>query len=102
MRNCALWITPWVDRDTEVIMDTSAMTDQEWRAVVHHDRNVPPKDTILVLIHPERSMDLQLRVWEMPPLSMVDCMEVNGRRIAAYLVDKHCYHDPELRRRLRW
>ena len=102
MRNCALWITPWVDQDTEVIMDTSAMTDAEWRAVVHHDPDLPPKDTVLVLIHPARHMYLKAAVREMTPLVPYDFMDANGRNVAAYLINKHCYRDPELRRRLRW
>ncbi len=60
MRHCALWITPWVDRDTEVILDTDAMTEQEWCAVAHNDPDRPPKDTVLVLIHPARYRDLKL------------------------------------------
>lgn len=102
MRNCALWITPWVDRDTEVIMDTSALTETEWRAVVHNDPDVPPKDTVLVLIHPARHMDLKAAAREMSPLTFMDFEDVNGRNVAAYLIDKHCYGDPELRRQLRW
>lgn len=99
MRNCGLWITPWVDPGTEVIMDTSALTDEEWRVVVHNDPDPPPKDTVLVLIHPARYMDIQLTV--MTPLDFAD---VNGRRVAASIIDKHCFEDRtgKLAQRLRW
>lgn len=102
MRDCALWISPWVDRHTEVIMDTSAMTDDEWRAAVHNDPDTPPKGTVLVIVHPARYMDLKL---DMPiPLTPLDFLDPNNRRLAASLIDKHCFEDQtgQLARRLRW
>jgi hypothetical protein len=102
MRNCGLWISPWVDRDAEVILDTRALTEQDWLAVVHHDPDPPPKDTVLVVIHPARYMDIKAAVWEMAPLSFWDFDDANGRNVAAYLINKRCYSDPELRRQLAW
>jgi predicted DNA-binding protein (UPF0278 family) len=102
MRDCGLWITPWVDRNQEIILDTSALTESEWRAVVHNDPDSPPKDTVLVLIHPARYMDLKIAVAEMNPLTFMDFADPNGRNVAAHLIEKECHRDPELRRRLRW
>lgn len=102
MRNCGLWITPWVNRDKEIILDTSALTEAEWRAVVHNDPDVPQRDTVLVLIHPARHMDLKAAVQEMNPLTLIDFSDANGRNMAAYLIEKQCHKDPDLRRRLRW
>lgn len=102
MRNCALWITPWVARDTEIVMDTAALTDAEWRAAVHNDPDVPPKDTVLLLIHPARHMDLKAAVTEMNPLTFMDFADVNGSNMARYLITKRCHSDSELAHRLRW
>lgn len=99
MRRCALWITPWVDPNTEVILDTSAMTDEEWRLYVHNGPDTPPKDTVLVLVHAARHEQLTLSARF---AALFYEHDINGSLIAAYIVDKRCQADPELRRRLRW
>ena len=102
MRACAMWTTPWVPRDTEVILDTSALSDADWRIWVHSDPDPPPRDTVLVLVHPARMADLKM---EAEPLDLVgagDRYDVNGVRIARRILERRCHDDEDLRRRLRW
>lgn len=102
MRNCAVWVSPWVDR--EVILDTSALSDDLWRGVVHGDPDPMPKDTVLLIVHPKRLRDIvdwSVRGMgvEMPAWSTMD---PNKRAIASAIIGDRCERDPELRKRLRW
>ena len=71
-------------------------------AVVQDHPDVPPKDTVLVLIHPARYQQLKAAVRERARGVDDDFGDPNGRRVAAVLIDTHCARDPDLRRRLRW
>ncbi len=44
----------------------------------------------------------KLDAGKMMTLPLMAFGDVNGCHVAAYLIDKHCYGDPELRARLRW
>lgn len=101
MRDCALWISPWVNHDTEVIIDTSAMTEHDWRAVVHNDPDAPPKDSVLVVIHPARYVALKEARPFPAVYNMAMMADPNGRIMAAAIIDRHCARDAELGRSSR-
>lgn len=102
MRNCGIWVSPWVDQDTEVILDTSALSDHEWSAILPKDRDQMPRDTVLVVIHPVRHGWLEEHVAPAIEPSWLRFGDVNGRVVAAHLINERCRQDPELRQKLRW
>lgn len=109
MRNCALWISPWVAHDQVAILDTAAMTDEEWRATVHNDPDAPPKDAVLVVVHPALYQQLRTAAIDYTARAVgagVDDVFFRGREgdrnVAAAIISQHCAKDPELARRLKW
>jgi hypothetical protein len=102
MRNCGIWVSPWVDQNTEVILDTSALSADDWLGALHHDPNPMPQDTVLVVIHPVRQRWLAEHVAPTIVQSFLQFGDANGRVLARHLIEERCRQDPKLRRKLRW
>lgn len=96
MRQCALWISPQVGRDEDRIIDTAAQhADLEFQRL--RDRDPMPRDTVLVVVHPARVMDLMLE-----PQPYGDYRDPNHRAMAAEIIWSRCREDADLKKRLRW
>lgn len=101
MRDCALWVSPWVHPDTPVILDTAALSEAGRYAAREADRF--PDNTVLVMVHPSRYQRLKESVAQLSsPLAFMALSDLNGRAVAARLIDQQCAIDPSLKTRLRW
>ena len=94
MRNCGLWITPFIDEET--IIDTSTITFEEWKSITH-DEYEPPKDTLLVLMHPKRH-----QMFVNIPDQLGSIYHLSDIEIAKYIIEKNCRFNPVLRKIWRW
>lgn len=102
MRKCAVWVSATVPQTDVLILDTgSSQGALEFRKL--HDRDPMPEDTVLVVVHPAKYQILKDRVRSTPLRFMAfDVLDVNGRAVAAELIDSECSRNPTLKNQLRW
>jgi hypothetical protein len=104
-RKCAVWISPWCQRDMTYIVDTAAICDDGRRLLQGPD--TPPEDTVLVVMHPSLHAQIVKALLADPfasllPFASILAADVNGGAIARCIIHERCVHDPELKRRLKW